>query len=92
MPFNEFWGGEFGRTPMRENRGGKEMTFVGRDHKHLTYPSQGVEQRSATSPKKPKPSKDSSLNIQRALIPFGRSVGAQTHNHPRDLGLRLRLP
>ncbi|GAB3645957.1 DUF1501 domain-containing protein [Echinicola sediminis] len=28
------WGGEFGRTPMRENRGGKEMTFVGRDH-HL---------------------------------------------------------
>ncbi|WP_200974498.1 DUF1501 domain-containing protein [Echinicola sp. 20G] len=28
------WGGEFGRTPMRENRGGKEMKFVGRDH-HL---------------------------------------------------------
>ena len=26
------WGGEFGRTPMRENRGGKEMTFIGRDH------------------------------------------------------------
>lgn len=26
------WGGEFGRTPMRENRGGTEMTFVGRDH------------------------------------------------------------
>ncbi|MEM8678980.1 MAG: DUF1501 domain-containing protein, partial [Planctomycetota bacterium] len=26
------WGGEFGRTPMRENRGGKEMAFVGRDH------------------------------------------------------------
>jgi len=26
------WSGEFGRTPMRENRGGKEMTFVGRDH------------------------------------------------------------
>ncbi len=26
------WGGEFGRTPMRENRGGKEMLFVGRDH------------------------------------------------------------
>ncbi|MDH5398053.1 MAG: DUF1501 domain-containing protein [Cyclobacteriaceae bacterium] len=26
------WGGEFGRTPMRENRGGKEMQFVGRDH------------------------------------------------------------
>ncbi|WP_200974495.1 DUF1501 domain-containing protein [Echinicola sp. 20G] len=28
------WGGEFGRTPMRENRGGKEMKFQGRDH-HL---------------------------------------------------------
>jgi hypothetical protein len=26
------WGGEFGRTPMRENRGGREMKFVGRDH------------------------------------------------------------
>ena len=26
------WGGEFGRTPMRENRGGREMTFIGRDH------------------------------------------------------------
>jgi len=26
------WGGEFGRTPMRENRGGKEMEFIGRDH------------------------------------------------------------
>jgi len=26
------WGGEFGRTPMRENRGGREMAFVGRDH------------------------------------------------------------
>ena len=26
------WGGEFGRTSMRENRGGKEMTFIGRDH------------------------------------------------------------
>ena len=26
------WGGEFGRTPMRENRGGKEMALVGRDH------------------------------------------------------------
>ncbi|MCO6046901.1 DUF1501 domain-containing protein [Aeoliella sp. ICT_H6.2] len=24
--------GEFGRTPMRENRGGREMQFVGRDH------------------------------------------------------------
>ncbi len=26
------WGGEFGRTPMRENRNGREMAFVGRDH------------------------------------------------------------
>lgn len=26
------WGGEFGRTPMRENRGGTEMRYVGRDH------------------------------------------------------------
>lgn len=26
------WSGEFGRTPMRENRGGTEMRFVGRDH------------------------------------------------------------
>ena len=26
------WGGEFGRTSMRENRNGKEMKFVGRDH------------------------------------------------------------
>ena len=26
------WGGEFGRTPMRENRGGKEMKHLGRDH------------------------------------------------------------
>jgi hypothetical protein len=26
------WGGEFGRTPMRENRGGHEMMFKGRDH------------------------------------------------------------
>jgi hypothetical protein len=26
------WGGEFGRTPMRENRGGQQMKFVGRDH------------------------------------------------------------
>lgn len=26
------WGGEFGRTPMRENRGGNEMAFKGRDH------------------------------------------------------------
>jgi hypothetical protein len=26
------WGGEFGRTPMRENRGGVYGSFVGRDH------------------------------------------------------------
>ncbi len=26
------WGGEFGRTPMRENRGGQEMVAIGRDH------------------------------------------------------------
>jgi hypothetical protein len=26
------WGGEFGRTPMHENRGGVDMQFVGRDH------------------------------------------------------------
>ena len=26
------WSGEFGRTPMRENRGGTEMKYVGRDH------------------------------------------------------------
>jgi hypothetical protein len=26
------WGGEFGRTPMRENRNGVEMSFRGRDH------------------------------------------------------------
>ncbi len=26
------WGGEFGRTPMLENRGGTEMAFIGRDH------------------------------------------------------------
>ncbi|MGH8864591.1 MAG: DUF1501 domain-containing protein [Burkholderiales bacterium] len=26
------WGGEFGRTPMRENRGGAYGQFVGRDH------------------------------------------------------------
>ena len=26
------WSGEFGRTPMRENRGGAEMAFYGRDH------------------------------------------------------------
>ena len=26
------WSGEFGRTPMRENRSGMEMEYVGRDH------------------------------------------------------------
>ena len=26
------WGGEFGRTPMRENRGGRVAPFNGRDH------------------------------------------------------------
>ncbi|MCK5441636.1 MAG: DUF1501 domain-containing protein [Maribacter sp.] len=26
------WGGEFGRTPMQENRGNKEMQYKGRDH------------------------------------------------------------
>ena len=26
------WGGEFGRTPMRENRGGRVMPYFGRDH------------------------------------------------------------
>lgn len=26
------WGGEFGRTPMRENRGGVNNPFLGRDH------------------------------------------------------------
>jgi uncharacterized protein (DUF1501 family) len=26
------WSGEFGRTPMRENRGGREMAMIGRDH------------------------------------------------------------
>jgi hypothetical protein len=31
------WGGEFGRTPMRENRGGKQMEFVGRDHHPHAY-------------------------------------------------------
>jgi len=28
------WGSEFGRTPMQENREGKQMPFYGRDH-HL---------------------------------------------------------
>jgi hypothetical protein len=31
------WGGEFGRTPMQENRGGKEMAFKGRDHHSLAF-------------------------------------------------------
>lgn len=26
------WSGEFGRTPMRENRSGVEMAYIGRDH------------------------------------------------------------
>jgi uncharacterized protein (DUF1501 family) len=26
------WTGEFGRTPMQENRNGREMAFIGRDH------------------------------------------------------------
>jgi hypothetical protein len=26
------WGGEFGRTPMQENRDGKDSPFIGRDH------------------------------------------------------------
>ena len=31
------WGGEFGRTPMRENRDGQQMKFVGRDHNPGAY-------------------------------------------------------
>lgn len=31
------WGGEFGRTPMRENRNGREMKFVGRDHNPAAF-------------------------------------------------------
>jgi hypothetical protein len=31
------WGGEFGRTPMRENRGGSYGQFVGRDHHPFGY-------------------------------------------------------
>ena len=31
------WGGEFGRTPMRENRGGRVMPFYGRDHHTEAY-------------------------------------------------------
>jgi Protein of unknown function (DUF1501) len=31
------WGAEFGRTPMRENRGGKTMPYLGRDHNPGAY-------------------------------------------------------
>jgi uncharacterized protein (DUF1501 family) len=31
------WGSEFGRTPMRENRSGREMAFLGRDHHTNAY-------------------------------------------------------
>ena len=31
------WSGEFGRTPMRENRGGQQMSNVGRDHNPGAY-------------------------------------------------------
>ncbi len=31
------WSGEFGRTPMRENRGGQQMHNVGRDHNPGAY-------------------------------------------------------
>jgi len=31
------WSGEFGRTPMKENRGGVESQFVGRDHSPGAY-------------------------------------------------------
>jgi Protein of unknown function (DUF1501) len=31
------WGGEFGRTSMRENRNGQEMAFIGRDHNPGAY-------------------------------------------------------
>ncbi|MEC3906651.1 DUF1501 domain-containing protein [Tamlana sp. 2201CG12-4] len=31
------WGGEFGRTPMRENRGGRIMPYYGRDHHTEAY-------------------------------------------------------
>jgi hypothetical protein len=31
------WGGEFGRTPMRENRGGRYGQFVGRDHHPFAF-------------------------------------------------------
>jgi arylsulfatase A-like enzyme len=32
------WGGEFGRTPMRENRGGRVAPFDGRDHHPFAFP------------------------------------------------------
>ena len=31
------WGGEFGRTPMRENRTGSDNPFVGRDHNNGAF-------------------------------------------------------
>ena len=31
------WGGEFGRTSMQENRGGKKMALTGRDHNPLAF-------------------------------------------------------
>lgn len=31
------WSGEFGRTPMRENRGGVEMALIGRDHNPAAF-------------------------------------------------------
>ncbi|WAJ71534.1 DUF1501 domain-containing protein [Catenovulum adriaticum] len=31
------WGGEFGRTPMQENRGGVDNAFAGRDHHPNAY-------------------------------------------------------
>ena len=31
------WGGEFGRTPMRENRDGQQEKFIGRDHSPSAY-------------------------------------------------------
>jgi uncharacterized protein (DUF1501 family) len=32
------WGGEFGRTPMQENRGGREWPYKGRDHHTEAFP------------------------------------------------------
>lgn len=31
------WGGEFGRTPMQENRDGQDMPYLGRDHHTEAY-------------------------------------------------------